>query len=244
MTKLDYVFILTIKLSLIILTGYAINSFSKPTIDLSGQKSYRVYTHVDLTKTSNIFLKDEVQDWNIDILVEQLEARAPFVNLIINSPGGYVSSGLKLVNKIESLRAQGKLKKLKCYVLNMAASMAAIISGYCDELYIHKFAMLMHHEASYGVRGSVSEIRKQVEVTDQMLNPIFDDLARRYGLSGRRTFWNFIGSERWFNAHDAGRYGLVDGTFQTLYHETDPPKKPKTNGFFDLFGHAIEEIEI
>lgn len=70
------------------------------------------------------------------------------VNVIINSPGGEVLSGMSLVNKVLALKERGI--DVDCYVLDMAASMAFQLFTQCTNRYALNNSYLLWH----GVRTS------------------------------------------------------------------------------------------
>jgi ATP-dependent protease ClpP protease subunit len=72
------------------------------------------------------------------------------VTIVINSPGGYVSSGMQFVTAMRLLQRRGVL--LRCVVPTAAASMAFIIFNECDERYAFQTSSLLWH----GVRVSIS----------------------------------------------------------------------------------------
>lgn len=65
------------------------------------------------------------------------------IDLIINSPGGSVVAGFWFINKMEAARAGGT--KFRCYVPEVAASMAFQILLHCDERYSLDRAFLLWH---------------------------------------------------------------------------------------------------
>lgn len=67
------------------------------------------------------------------------------VKLIIDSPGGSVYAGLKLISQMKSL--QGKGTKFVCYVPGLAASMAFHILVHCDKRVVLQESALLWHRA-------------------------------------------------------------------------------------------------
>lgn len=207
---------------------------AKQQVNLKGTNKVYRHKHVDLSEKYVIVLEDDVVEWKMKDLAVALRSEKE-VHLVINSPGGSVSAGLIFINEIEGLRNQGKLESLQCYVVDMAASMAAMISAYCDGLMIHKFGFLMHHAASYGVRGSQQEIQRQVAFTEGYLAQIWNDIAVRYGITTKQLN-EFILPERYMNARETVKYGFANAVFESLYHEGYKPEPPKRGGLFGIFG--------
>lgn len=74
------------------------------------------------------------------------------VHLIINSPGGSVFDGFSFLSKLDYARSKGVL--VKCYVPEVAASMAFQILLHCDQRYALRRAGLLWHRVSIQVRGA------------------------------------------------------------------------------------------
>lgn len=177
--------------------------------------------HIDLSKKYTIILKGEVTFPKMEALADALDGQK-VINLIITSPGGSVAAGVHFINKVEALRNQGKLERLDCYIRGMAASMAAVISAYCDTVYIHKFALFMIHGASYAVRGHQEDIRTQVEFTEAYLTAIMYDLALRWGIS-LDELKGIQGRERYLISYQAAGYGFASYVFSSLYDNAINP---------------------
>lgn len=73
------------------------------------------------------------------------------IDLIINSPGGSVSTGFQFVNEMQDLRSKGA--KFRCFVPGMAASMAFQILVQCDERHTLDRSFLLWHRVRVTVGG-------------------------------------------------------------------------------------------
>lgn len=230
--------ILILKVVALFFVYWAINSHAGQTVNLAGTNPVQMHKHLDLSKGHVIVLEGRVEMWKMKALADKLSG-AKVVHLVINSPGGSVAAGLEFINRVESLRNQGKLKRLQCYIKDMAASMGAIISSYCDGVLIHKYGFFMIHEASYGCMGLQSEVRKCVDFNDKWYKQIEEQVAKNYGLSHFR-YLLFQGVERYLIAKEAVGYGFANAVFDSLYHEGFVPKPPKRRGR-SLFGGTSHE---
>ena len=205
---------------------------SSPRVNLKGTNKVTKHKHLDLSDKFVIVLEGMVRLDRMQKLADKLE-EVPAdgrVHLVINSYGGSVDAGLVFINKVEAYKAQGKMKFLHCYIQDNAMSMAAIISSYCDGVLIHKFGSFMHHEASYGMQGSQSQMRGRVKWVESFLLQIWTDVAENYGLSVKQLD-SFIDKERFMSATEAVQYGFADGLYDTLYHEGYVPEEKKFNFF-------------
>lgn len=84
-------------------------------------------------------------------MLRRVEAGQDEVHLIINSPGGEVTTGFLFLNLMKA--AQSKGLKVKCYVPTIAASMAYQILLNCDERFTLNHAFLLWHRARINVGG-------------------------------------------------------------------------------------------
>lgn len=120
------------------------------------------------------------------------------VNIIINSPGGEVTSGFQLINRMTSL--QGRGITINCWVKDLAASMAFQILTVCDNRYALHTSFLLWH----GVRTSTME-PITVGVATAMLEDLrrFDDMVLQQldatlGMSKGDVRRHFVSETLWF----------------------------------------------
>ncbi len=73
------------------------------------------------------------------------------VDLVINSPGGSVSTGFRFVSVMEDAKARGI--RINCFVGSMAASMAFQILLHCDEKHVLDRSFLLWHRARIMMGG-------------------------------------------------------------------------------------------
>lgn len=148
--------------------------------------------------------------------LDRLNPTAP-VYLIINTPGGSVTSGAEIIQVMQSTTVP-----ITCMIETEAFSMGALIAAYCDKVYIHKFAMMMFHEAQYGVQGSETMIKTRVAATQKFLDQIFADVALQLGLT-LPEFRKLIKNELWLSANESVSMGLADAIIEELKYEYTPP---------------------
>lgn len=213
------------------------SAVAKPQINIDGTNKLNRIGHVDLSNKTVLVLNGVVEAWKMQDLAKHL-GDDDVIHLVINSPGGSVAAGLMFINELESRRNQGDLKELHCYINDMAASMAAVISSYCDTVSIHKFGFIMIHEASYGCEGAQSEIKTCVDFAESWLGNIAEDVAANYGLT-KKAYLKFQGRERYLTAKDSVGYGMADKVFKSIYHRGYEPAAPE-NMFRILFSDILD----
>lgn len=74
------------------------------------------------------------------------------ITILINSPGGNVSTGMLMVDSMRQAKARGV--KFRCLSTVLSASMAYIILAECDSRYAFGNTLLLWHEISLSVRGA------------------------------------------------------------------------------------------
>lgn len=93
------------------------------------------------------------------------------VDIVIASPGGVVDEGFSFINKMEEAKAIGL--HIRCYVAEMAASMAFQILVHCDERYALSRSFLMWHHARVFIGGGL----QPVPLTASQLTNVGGELA-------------------------------------------------------------------
>lgn len=91
------------------------------------------------------------------------------IDLIINSPGGEVITGYRFINMMEAVKATGT--KIRCFVPEVAASMAFQILTRCDERYALSRSFLLWHRVRVVLGGFMGTV-----VTAPVANSLARDL--------------------------------------------------------------------
>ncbi len=163
-----------------------------------------------------IHLTGEVNDTSADEVIAQIEYLArkgsEDITLVINSPGGSVSSGFAIYDA---------MKRCGCDVATVctgiAASMGAFLlsSGTKGKRYITPMAEVMIHQPLGGVQGQASDIARaaaHITVVKERLNSILsDNTGRPVEEIARDT-----DRDTYLSAAEAVEYGLVDTVMETL----------------------------
>lgn len=97
-----------------------------------------------------------VVNGNALTLAEQVNALSKASNkpitMLINSPGGSVSTGMVLIDSMRQAKKRGV--QFKCISTVLSASMAYIILAECNERYAMNNSLLLWHEISLSVEGA------------------------------------------------------------------------------------------
>ncbi len=182
---------------------------------VAGLGSAQAATGVALTLTNrmvslNGMIKPDVVHKVADAML-QLDSRshAP-IFLRINSGGGSVEAGYVLVDTMTALQSP-----IVCVVESKALSMAAMLTAYCDRVYMFPHATMMFHEVRYGTMGEDPTVRSKVEFNTKVVDHLHGEVARRLGLK-LAEYRKRIRDEWWMTAEDALKAGVIDGIVSKL----------------------------
>jgi ATP-dependent Clp protease protease subunit len=145
-----------------------------------------------------------------DRLLELDDVSHDPIFLRINSPGGDVEAGFVLVDVMRAIRSP-----VECIVESKAHSMAAMLTTYCDKVYIFPHATMMFHEASYGTLGEDPQIRSKVEFNTRYLDRISTEVAANLGLSFE-DYRKRIRDGWWLMAKEAVEAKAADAVVESI----------------------------
>ena len=179
-------------------------------------KKGKVQEEVDarLLEERKVFLWGQVDDDSAKHVIDRLlylDLKAnEEIQLIINSPGGYVTSGFAIYDTIKSLKSP-----VSTVCSGLAASMGSILLsvGAKGRRFVQPNARVMIHQPSGGAKGQASNIEIQAreilktrelgarilaENCGQPIDKIMKDINRDY----------------WMDANESIAYGIVDGILE------------------------------
>lgn len=174
-----------------------------------GERAMDIFSR--LLKDRIIFIGTEINDQVANTVIAQmlfLRADDPKkdINLYINSPGGYITSALAILDTMQFMGYE-----INTYCLGQAASMAALLlaAGTKGKRFALPHSRIMIHQPSGGVTGTSSDIAlqaKEILVLKQVCARIMSDLT------GNPIEKVLEDSERDFfmDVEAACKYGLID----------------------------------
>jgi ATP-dependent Clp protease protease subunit len=164
-----------------------------------------------LLKDRILFLGSEVRDENANAICAQLlllaaEDPDKDIYLYINSPGGSVTSGMAIYDTMQFIQPD-----VATVAMGLAASMGQFLlsAGAKGKRYALPHARVMMHQPSGGIGGTASDIKIQAELIKHMKEQMAELIAAQTGQSVE-TIQCDSERDRWFTAHQALEYGLVD----------------------------------
>lgn len=159
---------------------------------------------ITLNPSNTLSLRTQVNEESATHLIHLLEsAQVKTIYIYINSPGGSLLSGFKIINAI---RNSGK--HVVC-IADYAASMAFSIFQSCNERYVVEGAIIMQHQASMQVDGKLSEIEGELAFVHKLAKKLNEWDARRIGLS-LKDFQDKIEHDWWMFDSEAVEQRAAD----------------------------------
>ena len=157
-----------------------------------------------------VFLWGMVDDKSAKHVIDRLmyldSLETKDIELYINSPGGYVTSGFAIYDCMQSLKSD-----VATICTGFAASMGSIIlsAGTKGKRRIQKHARVMIHQPSGGARGPASDIEitaKEILLTKELSAQL---LADNCGQKFEKVMKDF-NRDHWMGAEESVEYGIVD----------------------------------
>ncbi|MCI0381427.1 MAG: ATP-dependent Clp protease proteolytic subunit [Chlamydiae bacterium] len=174
-----------------------------------GERAMDIFSR--LLKDRIIFIGTDINDQVANAVIAQLlflRADDPKkdVNIYINSPGGYITSGLAIYDTMQFMNFS-----INTYCLGMAASMAALIlmAGTKGKRYALPHSRIMIHQPTGGLMGTSADIELQAKEILELKRICATIMAEKTGKPLEKIIED---SERDFymSADEALDYGVID----------------------------------
>ena len=164
----------------------------------------------NLLEQRKIFLWGMVNDESAKHVVDRLlylnNLNHDEIKLVINSPGGYVTSGFSIYDTIKQIESP-----VATVCSGLAASMGSILlsAGEKGKRYIQKHARVMIHQPSGGAQGQASNIEIQAREIIKTKEIGARILADNCGQDFDKVMKDFD-RDYWMNADESLAYGIAD----------------------------------
>ena len=174
-----------------------------------GERAYDIYSR--LLKERIIFLGTAIDDDVANLVIAQLlflEAEDPArdITLYINSPGGFVTSGLAIYDTMQYIKPD-----VSTLCLGQAASMAAVLlaAGAPGKRYALPNARILIHQPMGGFQGQATDIEIHAKEILRLKTRLSEVLSRHTGQPVEKIQAD---TERDFfmSGEEAKTYGIVD----------------------------------
>ena len=134
------------------------------------------------------------------------------IQLIINSPGGYVTSGFAIYDTMRSISSP-----VSTVCSGLAASMGSILlsAGTKGRRFVLPHARIMIHQPSGGAGGSASDIEIQMDEIIKTRDLGAKILAENCGQPIEKIKKDF-NRDYWMSSEESLEYGIVDGVLNKI----------------------------
>lgn len=145
------------------------------------------------------------------LYLQKVDPAAP-ITLLINSPGGEVSSGLALYDVMQAVSCP-----VRTVCLGLAASMAALlfVAGDTRDMLPHSRVMLHDPLISGGVGGSALSVKARADDLMRIRDITAQVIAQHSGMGLDQVF-EITARDTYFEAEDAVAAHLADRVIRTL----------------------------
>ena len=189
---------------------------------------------IELTDSNFVNLRLTVSDKNIASVVSKInKINNKEIFIYINSPGGSVSAGNVLVQQLEALKSQDRV--ISC-IADKAMSMAFIILQHCTNRYVLESSILMQHQMSLGIQGSLKHVENYLNMVDGMENSLNHYQAKRLGIE-LEEFNELIESDWWLYGINAVKRNVADDVRNIICTGNIHEKKEVIN-YESFFGNV------
>lgn len=237
-------------LALLLATVITLNTFNKPVVSLPGlitvskpemplsneapatndvQLVGKSFTKLNIDFSRAVYIVGEVDESILQQIsqIQQLAAMSSEpIYLMLESPGGSVFDGYKMLSAMESSRAP-----VYTVAMGLCASMCAIIHQYGAKRYAFDRATLMFHDAAGGLQGDVKKMATRLNYISRSLEKVDRKIASKMGISYDK-YMALHAYELWVDAEDALKLHLIDDVVATelpmiISTERVPPAEEK-----------------
>jgi ATP-dependent Clp protease protease subunit len=178
-----------------------------------GERAFDIFSR--LLKDRIVFITGGVEDGMASLAIAQLlflESENPKkeIAMYINSPGGYVTSGLAIYDTMQYIRSP-----VSTVCVGQAASMGSLLlaGGEHGLRVALPNARIMVHQPSGGFRGPASDIERHAEdilATKKRLNDIY---VKHTGQT-YEVIEKTLDRDHFMTAEQAQKFGIVDKVFE------------------------------
>ncbi len=162
---------------------------------------------IKLNKNNLITLRGEINDQlSSDIIRKFNKYSSNELYLYITSPGGSVIDGMQIIDQLKSLSERNI--KITC-IADFAASMAFAIFQACPVRYITTSSVIMQHQMSLKVKGSLYNLNNYMDFIKQIDEDLDQMQANKLGIN-KKEFQNKITNDWWMSGTHIIRNNAAD----------------------------------
>jgi len=191
-----------------------------------GERSYDIWSR--LLKDRIIFIGTPIDDYIANLVIAQMlflqmENKSQDINIYINTPGGYVMSGLAIYDTMQFVHCD-----VATYCIGQASSMGALLlaAGTKGKRYALPLSRVMLHQPAGGTQGTAADIKIAAEEIVK-LKKIMNKLFSKHTGQPMEKIERDSDRDFYMSADEAKKYGIVDEVVESL-------KEPPARGGGDM----------
>lgn len=163
--------------------------------------------HFKLRPGNHAYLIGTVNTQSVNQVIDTMtEITSSHLILYLNSPGGLVEDGDKLISYLKY--RQGTGTNITC-IAEMAHSMAFHIMQHCHLRLVTPSAKMMQHQVSLGLHGELSKVNSYLSMINQISHRLTKESSYRIGMSVEH-FQQKIMSDWWLSGTDIVTANVAD----------------------------------
>lgn len=143
------------------------------------------------------------------IFKDELESGDGDIDVWINSVGGDVMAATQIYNMLKDYNGKVTVK-----IDSLVASAASVVAMAGDEVLISPMGMLMVHNPLTVAAGNTDDMKKAIEMLDEVKESIINAYELKTGLS-RAKISHLMDCETWLSAKKAVELGFADSIMFT-----------------------------
>lgn len=147
-----------------------------------------------------------IDDELVHFVMESIQNASGKVIFYFDTPGGSVSSGIKLLPYLQNTNS--------ICVAQSAYSMGFLLFQACSERYVLPYSSLMQHDMHLGVRDDFHRIRSYLDYLEKLYEKLIQLQIQKIGIS-REHFLQKILQNWWLTAEEAVTENCADAIVQS-----------------------------
>ena len=174
-----------------------------------GERSYDIYSR--LLKERIVFVGDQIDDHLANLIIAQLlfleaEDSNKDAFMYINSPGGVVTAGMAIYDKMQYIKT-----KVSTICLGQAASMGALLlaSGEKGKRFALPNSRIMLHQPLGGAQGQATDIEIQTKEILRIKKTLNEIIAKHTG-QNLKQIEKDTDRDFYMGPQEALDYGIID----------------------------------
>jgi len=171
---------------------------------------------IELDDDNFIAIRTNIDQKSVDKIITKLFSSTDDIYLYITSNGGDVLAGTNLIDIIQSI-SKNNIRNITCIADN-AASMAFAIFQSCPVRYVRKNSILMQHQMSLTISGSLYNILNHIEFINSIEQQLISLQAKRLGLTDEE-FIKITEHDYWLYGKDIIDHNAADEIVDVICSE-------------------------